>query len=850
MEQASKTTEKSGANVCPACWLKLPGTADICPIDQTPVIDSSLLPAAAIWDRYQFIGIVGQGGMGVIYKARNLLIDRIVAIKMLHTHVVSDKSLQRFQLEGKALNRLNHPNIVTLHDFGITEQNRPYMIMDYLEGETLDAVLRRETALPEAAALDIFNQIADGMAYAHAEGVLHRDLKPSNIMLLAGADGAYRAKIFDFGIAKLMHEDSDHKLTKTGEMIGSPAYMSPEQIMDKEVDHRSDLYSFGVLMYEALTGKPPFTESSLLSTLRHHLNEKAPSLYDASQKTFLPELEAIVMRLLSKEPSARYQSMAELKSELDRAKVALEKTSDNRRFWHAQLHRTKVRGKLAAPLIAVSATVLLLAFISTHTVHRTSVEQPAPYSSVSPASTHQDSSSDPVANGRKEVEAAVHSGAANIYLENRDLEDNDLSPLKEVTNAITIDLSGNHAIDDKGLNNLEHVAVQQIYLDHTNVKTLDWLRKKKTITLLRLKGTKLSKDGYKNIATLAALENLTLDRTTVNDENLRQLSRLKKLKMLYLQDCASITDNGVAALHQALPECKIFQYDSYELIKKYGDQAEQLQTQGRWSDALTVYKVAEHSLNKLPTLAKYSPNYCLAQNFTSQGECYMNMGRYEDAIKCCERGEKLAHDMQALKVLRQLYQLHGRIEGLRNHRAAAEIFFRDALKLPSFTNGNASLHYLLGKCLLDQNKLDDARNMLMTALQEMPTVNISSDKEAKRRFALCSFYLADAETKLGNNAAAVEDLQKSYEYRLQEYVGECASIMSQYAQALEKTGRLKESQSRWQELKQFCEKNPTPQLDNVELGVNAALKRIDAKLANSLQNTPSETVPLPDPDHR
>ncbi len=814
------------SRVCPACSLKLPNTLDICPVDQTPLVDSVLLPPAAIWDRYQFLDVVGKGGMGVIYKARNLLVDHIVAIKMLHANSVSDKSLQRFQHEGKALSRLNHPNIVTLHDFGITEQNRPYMIMDYLEGETLDSALRKETAFSEAKALDIFTQIADGMAYAHAEGVLHRDLKPSNIMLQTSADGTCRVKIFDFGIAKLMHEDSDHKLTKTGEMVGSPAYMSPEQIMDKEVDHRSDLYSFGVLMYEALTGKPPFTESSLLSTLRNHLNEKPPSLYEASQKTFLPELEAIVMRLLSKEPSARYQSMAELKTELDRAKVALGKTSDNRRFWHAQLRRAKFNGKLV-PAMAMLTAILMLAFVTvtTHPVKKQPVEQLAPSSSVSPASTPEENSFDGAAKRREIVEEIARSGAVDINLKQMNLQDDDLSPLKEVANALKIDLSLNQDIHDQGLKNLEHVPVQQIELVNTQVKTLDWLRNNKTITYLNVAGTRLSDDGYKNIATLVALQNLNLNKSTVNDENLSRLISLKKLKLLYLLGCASITEEGVNRLHKALPDCKIFAFDPSEVLKTYGKQAEQLENDGMWSDALAVYKQGEQTLNKLPKLANGQlVPYSLAENLCSQADCYAHMDRFDNAVNCCERGEKLAAAFP--KLLRQLYVMHGRIEArLRNH-AAEENFFRRALKLPSFRDDNAQMQFLLGTCLLDQNKVDDARTCFETALQEMPAVTTASDSRFKSLFAECNFHLALAETKLGNHAAALNDLQKAYEYRPQNVAGESATIMTHYANALEKAGNISEARARWQELKLFCQQNPSPLLDNIEVTAAAALKRI------------------------
>ncbi len=261
--------------------------------------------------KYELLSVIGAGGMGVIYLARQIFLDRLVAIKMLKSNLASAKARMRFHQEGKAASALHHPVIVAINDFGIDELDRPYMVMEHVEGVTLSEVIKERVTLNIAEAMPIFLELLDGLAVAHSKGIVHRDIKPSNIMLTMGDDGVVHVKLLDFGIAKLLDDDDNtmQSLTKTGEALGTPLYMSPEQIQSHKIDYRSDLYSLGCVMYACLTGAPPFVGEQKFQTMDLHLTEKPASLKEASLGLDFPaDLEHVVMHLLEKAPADRYQS--------------------------------------------------------------------------------------------------------------------------------------------------------------------------------------------------------------------------------------------------------------------------------------------------------------------------------------------------------------------------------------------------------------------------------------------------------------------------------------------------------------------------------------------------------------
>jgi tRNA A-37 threonylcarbamoyl transferase component Bud32 len=266
--------------------------------------------------RYELTSIIGSGGMGVIYQGKQIFLGRTVAIKMLKNNLASVKARMRFHQEAKAASALNHPGIVAISDFGVDEKDRPYMVMEHVEGCTFADMLRERQTLTFAELLPVFLEICDALSEAHSKGIVHRDLKPSNIMLVSDSDGQVHIKLLDFGIAKMhdLQENTLQDLTKTGEALGTPLYMSPEQIMSKKVTARSDLYSLGCMMYACLTGAPPFIGQNKLDTMEKHCSAAPVPLAEAAPDLDFPSgLEPIVMSLLEKKPEDRFASIDQLK---------------------------------------------------------------------------------------------------------------------------------------------------------------------------------------------------------------------------------------------------------------------------------------------------------------------------------------------------------------------------------------------------------------------------------------------------------------------------------------------------------------------------------------------------------
>lgn len=290
------------------------------PLDQATITTGQgfggaleLTKGSIIAERYKVIDEIGRGGMGVVYRVLQLALDREMALKTIDGHDVKDATWRRFQQEAKASSLLDHPNLISVHDSGVIDGKHPYFVMDYVQGTTLSKLVEEKGPLEVEEALPIFIQVCFGLSYAHDLGIVHRDLKPSNIMLVKPpGGGAYTVKIVDFGIAKLhQNEGADIQgLTKTGEIFGSPLYMSPEQCLGIAVDHRSDIYALGCVFFEALAGLPPFMGNTALATMMQHQSEKAPTLKEATLgKEFPQGVENLIARLLEKDPDKRYQSL-------------------------------------------------------------------------------------------------------------------------------------------------------------------------------------------------------------------------------------------------------------------------------------------------------------------------------------------------------------------------------------------------------------------------------------------------------------------------------------------------------------------------------------------------------------
>jgi serine/threonine-protein kinase len=299
-------------------------------------------------ERYEILEILGEGGMAFVYKARDMQLERFVAIKTLKPNYVNQETfVDRFKREAKTAANLNHPNIVQIFDWGIEDE--PYFVMEYIEGNTLTSIIAKNRTISLSDILFIGAQVSSGLHAAHQKGLVHRDIKPGNIMITP--DG--KVKVTDFGIVSLQNEESD--ITKTGSILGTASYISPEQAQGKPVSIESDLYSLGTVLYELITGKAPFSGDSPISTATKHLTEKPekPSLF----RRDLPKgVETAILKLLEKATYDRFKSAEDLRATLLQQRKALQ--SEQTRENLVDLTNPKVKLRFTLPALIISIGVL------------------------------------------------------------------------------------------------------------------------------------------------------------------------------------------------------------------------------------------------------------------------------------------------------------------------------------------------------------------------------------------------------------------------------------------------------------------------------------------------------------
>ncbi len=276
--------------------------------------------------RFEILSRIGAGGMGIVYRARQIGIDRTVAVKMLLRELAGDeKVVKRFKIEALAVSRLNHPNTIRIFDFGQAEDATLYFAMEFLEGSSLEEALRRDKTFSARRTMHVLKQIAASLVEAHEKGIVHRDLKPDNVYLTKVGDDPDFVKVLDFGVAKLREADKRQgTVTQAGTIFGTPRYMAPEQCRSMGVDHRADIYALGVIAYEMLVGNAPFDAENPLAILIQHVQEPPKPLAEVRPDIEVPEeVEALVLKCLEKSPEQRFQHSSDLVAAINEVEAKL-----------------------------------------------------------------------------------------------------------------------------------------------------------------------------------------------------------------------------------------------------------------------------------------------------------------------------------------------------------------------------------------------------------------------------------------------------------------------------------------------------------------------------------------------
>ncbi len=309
--------------VCPACGMR--GLEAYCPNDgQRRVLRDAIesgdpLVGKVIDGRYAIERRLGQGGMGAVYVATQLLVERRVVVKVMRADTGYDETIRgRFLREARAASRVTHTNVVTIHDFGYTDDGMAYLVMELVQGPSLADVLDVEERLPWRRAAHIVAQVARALEAAHRVGIVHRDVKPGNVMLARDEGGGEIAKVLDFGVARVL-DAGDARLTRSGAVMGTPAYMAPEQAAGREVGPAADVYALGAMLFDLVTGQLPFSGQNITDVLLQHMAARPPTMREVAPEAAAPgAMEVLVRRCLEKRPERRPGSAMEVADELDR----------------------------------------------------------------------------------------------------------------------------------------------------------------------------------------------------------------------------------------------------------------------------------------------------------------------------------------------------------------------------------------------------------------------------------------------------------------------------------------------------------------------------------------------------
>ncbi|MGD9685012.1 MAG: protein kinase [Candidatus Obscuribacterales bacterium] len=482
-------------------------------------------------DRYEIIETFGEGGMGVVYRALDTVLKKEVAIKALRAGSEAELAA-RFQREARTLSRLSHRNVVGVLDFGVGDEGMPYMVMDFAAGRNLARILDEEGPLSLDRVASIMSQLCDGLGAAHRQGIIHRDLKPANVIV--GEDGE-SITIVDFGLARFVDGAGQNAtLTRPGTVMGSPFYMSPEQVSGVEADNRSDIYSLGCILFKLLTGSEPFRGETAVETLLIKSKSPPPVLSSAADRDFPPELDAIIEGCLALSPGDRFATVEELAAKLSEA-LGEPGTGEPEPGDSDRVSAPSRAGHFAGPAILLLVSGLLLFWL---------------------AAWYLNSSSEPrvpAMRGRQSGEAdngaALYDQVPAVKSEYNQDRQQDGASFENVNGGVRV-----HMAENRHLEKLpKQVAVLELSESKVSSEGFDRLWNKGIKSLKIWESGTIDLKAARSIAHLETLDDLEFNScSNLKNEVLAPLVSLPRLRRLSLTNCGGI-DDGIVDYLASMP---------------------------------------------------------------------------------------------------------------------------------------------------------------------------------------------------------------------------------------------------------------------------------------------------------
>lgn len=562
-------------------------------------------PGSVVDDRYKIISLIGQGGMGTVYLCEQIYLGTRLALKVLDSDGLTSVAIRRFQQEAKVIVSLEHHNIVTVHDFGVIGDRFPFFTMDYLEGQSLAEILTKKGTFSAQDALPIIKEVCAGLSHAHAQGIVHRDIKPSNIMILDDPNHPKNKRVclVDFGIAKFSSTSGaeEQSLTKTGEVFGSPLYMSPEQCAGEPVDARADIYSLGCVLFEMLSGTPPFLGATAFTTMvQHYTRDKPPTLKEATLgKEFPQTIEKIVAKMLNKNVHHRYQSMLAVSQDLSDIEAGL----DPRNAESIPISHNKDASKNLPVIFVSTAAAVLIALVASYFAFQTISSQRSNASStmnssremfngsITTTTVNSNNSSNESNNNTNSTGTTTATNNDDgrfppednvVFAEHPDMisriarpisaevlddilahpdPDNKLDLRMRIVTSEDLEKIGKTSwidnfqakgakVSNPAMFNLRKLKLWNLNLNSSNFNDIGakGIAKMNSLKILNVGSTEVSDVGMQDISALKGLEKLELDGTEVTAQSMRALSNCKSLNWLSMRSVKTLHDEDLNQL--------------------------------------------------------------------------------------------------------------------------------------------------------------------------------------------------------------------------------------------------------------------------------------------------------------